>query len=367
VPSWLDVGLSTLSLWLVLMLLVPKRDGRTIWGRLRATAAGERRYAFAPPELNAWLSGGFWGHLRAEWRRCLELGVVLWLATLRAEYQGQQRRANAHEAWRDSASGWMWEYVYGYLREEEFVQRCRSRGLPLPAQKAHLPSRPTYVMPPLSWLDERSVQTAVRGASKPREDFTADLFAGEDLSGQLRVRTLGGFQVLTPGGRDIAPELLRRPVVDYIWQYLLVRAILEPEAGISRLGLADELYPGLDTSEQLKRLRQRLHDFQRRLPLEFGQVLIIGERELRFDLKECLVDAVQVLSLAEMRADDPQIPSAKLEAATAAGAMEFLPGWADLQQTVNEGRGAGDEYVHTLRMRLKAAHAALDMHKCNRS
>jgi hypothetical protein len=352
---WLETVSSILILWLALVLVVPKRDCRTIPARLRATAAGERYYLFGPPDLRRWGKGDFWDRLSAEVPRCLELGVPLWLVALKVEELSRRRRIECEAAWANSPLGWMWRHLNGELSEAELHQLYEWRGLPLPAPKAQVPRLPVYSMPPMSWLRERKVDLA-NGDLEWWKAFSDD----EDGGGRIKVRTLGEFQVLSPNGIDLTPELRRRPVACYIWQYSLVRAILESERGIPRNGIADELYPGIDVKEQLKRLRQRLHDFQRRLPPEFGKAMMIGERELRFNLKKCLVDTVEVLQLAaavragRSSALDPK-QDARLKAAASAAATEFLPDWLDLQQDVNEGRGGAEEYIQTIRIQVQSA------------
>jgi hypothetical protein len=48
-----------LGLWLLLLLLVPKIDWRTIGVRLRAAAEGRRRYVGRPPTFQGEITGSF--------------------------------------------------------------------------------------------------------------------------------------------------------------------------------------------------------------------------------------------------------------------------------------------------------------------
>jgi len=61
-----------------------------------------------------------------------------------------------------------------------------------------------------------------------------------------------------------APLMLGKPVIAFIWLYLLVRELTDPDFEISRGSFADELTPGLPVEKQLNRLRDRLDDMVHR-------------------------------------------------------------------------------------------------------
>src|SRR5215472_9755986 len=148
-----ETVLSVATLWLVLALVVPKRSWRTIRMRLRSTANGERRHPFGPPfSMQRDVSSRFLRLLAMEAPRCLELGVPLWLAVLRAEYLGWQRRQLAEAEWAASPTGWTWACLLGRISEQELYQRLSDGLYPLPAVKAQHRSRLPYAMPPMSWL-----------------------------------------------------------------------------------------------------------------------------------------------------------------------------------------------------------------------
>src|SRR5262249_12060585 len=143
------------SLWLALVLLVPKRSWRTVPARLRATAAGKRRHPFGPPfPLSASVRSRLLRLLLAEAPRCLELGIPRWLAPLRAEHIGAQHRRLAEARWVASPSGWMWARLTGRITEEELLSRMKAASSPLPAPKAELRFHVHRAVPPSSWLRE---------------------------------------------------------------------------------------------------------------------------------------------------------------------------------------------------------------------
>src|SRR5262249_6679289 len=114
-----ETVLSVATLWLVLALVVPKRSWRTIRIRLRSTANCERRHPFGPPSsMQCDVSSRFLRLLAMEAPRCLELGVPLWLAVLRAEYLGWRRRESAEAEWTSSPTGWTWACLLGSISED---------------------------------------------------------------------------------------------------------------------------------------------------------------------------------------------------------------------------------------------------------
>jgi DNA-binding SARP family transcriptional activator len=350
------------TLWLVLALVVPKRNWRTIGMRLRSTANGERRHPFGPPrQPQSDVSSGFLRLLASEAPRCLELGVPLWLAVLRAEYLGWQRRRLAEAKWASSPTGWTWARLRGRISEEELHRRLSDGFYPSPAVKAQLRFRLPYAMPPMSWLRNQN-QDLLEPPPNPPSAANGQRQGEAPLIAKalLTVQTLGTLKVCL-GATDLTAKLHARPTVSFLWQYLLLRTLHAPGQAIPRSVVADELYPGVDRERQLERLRKRLFHMQANLP-ELTDRLEVTERDLMLDLDACQVDAVEILHLAgENRGagllSEPIV--AEIEAAIAAAAAEFLPDWDDLQQTISGGRGTAEEYVRSLRAQLQDARVAL--------
>ena len=78
--------------------------------------------------------------------------------------------------------------------------------------------------------------------------------------GRLRIRAIGRLALLSDG-TDLAPALLAKRTLVFLWSYLLARAVAQMPA-ISRDQLADEVAPGLPTKSQRERLRKQLWDVQ---------------------------------------------------------------------------------------------------------
>ncbi|TMC10376.1 MAG: hypothetical protein E6J41_08320 [Chloroflexi bacterium] len=361
-PSLADALLSAAVLWLALALVVPKRNWRTVRIRLQAAARGERRHPFGPALTPPdGVSPRFLRLLASEAPRCLELGVPLWLATLRVEYLGWQRRRLARERWATSPAGWTWAHLRGRIDEDELTRRLADGGYPSPATKAQLSFRHHYAGPPASWLAElddespvppRIAATAINGQRQRQAALTSSL--------PLSVQTLGALKVCD-GDKDVTAELLAAPTASYLWQYLLVRAIHEPGHPIPRTIPAEELHPGYERETQLMRLRKLLNRMHTKLPA-ISRSLTVTERDLMLDVETCRVDAVEILRLAADNPGTGLLPEAvvaEIESAIAATAAEFLADWDDLEQTINEGRGAAEEYVRSVRVRLQEARVIL--------
>src|SRR3989441_7948443 len=118
------ITLSLLAIWLLFVLLAPKRAVNSLAERLRATVQGHRVYVFAPP---AELGQGFAMSGLGEGIRLTQLGLPVYLLCLWAEARGRRRR----------------------------LAMPPSMTSPLPpTPKAHPPVRREYVLPPMAWRRE---------------------------------------------------------------------------------------------------------------------------------------------------------------------------------------------------------------------
>lgn len=359
-PSPSEILLSALPVWLALVLLMPKRQWSTIRARLAATARGERHHPFGPPLPPAdGISSRFVALLVAELPRCLELGVPLWLATLAAEHRGLRHRRLAAAEHAASPTGRMWARVLGRLSDEDLERRLADADYPAPAAKVQRPSFAPHPGPAPSWLRDLDLGSAERSPSGYGRRQPTPL-----SSPRLSIQMLGGMRVRL-GEEDLTAELLARPTLSYLWQYLLLRAI-QGSGPLPRSAVGDEVYPRVDPETQHARIRRRLHDLQHKLP-EFGRCIVVTDRDLRFDLESCDVDVVKILALADdMRrsgAAGPELLASStaraLEDAAAATAGEPLPQWEEREHSINRGLGQSEEYLRALRGRIVEARATI--------
>ena len=118
------ITVSLLAIWLLFVLLAPKRAVNSLAERLRATVQGHRVYVFAPP---AELGRGFAMSSLGEGIRLTQLGLPVYLLCLWAEARGRQCRLAMPPSTKSPLS---------------------------PAPKAHRPVRRQYVLAPMAWRRE---------------------------------------------------------------------------------------------------------------------------------------------------------------------------------------------------------------------
>jgi len=168
----------------------------------------------------------------------------------------------------------------------------------------------------------------------------------------LLITTLGRLRLLA-GDQDLAPALLDKRVLGYLWCWLLAVAIRTPRGSISRSELAAELAPGSNRRTQLERLRRQLWDLQHNLPRPLG-ALVCAERSLvRLDLEGCDCDLLRLRALLQ-ELSSTALPSAErnveLQASLDAISSErFLPEFDDLARSAQHSRGAGMQAVADVR------------------
>jgi DNA-binding SARP family transcriptional activator len=193
-------------------------------------------------------------------------------------------------------------------------------------------------------------------------DWPDEAFAGSDGIG-LKVKTLGTLRVLD-GGTDLAPALLGRPVLSFVWLYLLARGLAQPDGSISRSDLADEVAPGLPSSVQQTRFRSTRHDLVHELPQSLSEVLTFNGKLVAFDLGRCRVDVLRLRGAAEGMArhggllGDLQLRQLEsLFREVSEG--DFLPVFDGLEQEVTSARGVAGQVVASLRRQIAEQRATV--------
>jgi len=171
---------------------------------------------------------------------------------------------------------------------------------------------------------------------------------------------MGRIEILE-ADEDFSRVMLSRPVLAFLWLYLLIRALLNPRDRVMRTELADELTPGLATEKQRKRLTDRLWDLQHGdLPKPLADRVVIEQDDsLRLDLTRCTLDLLRLRTLAsECASKNGLLPTDLAEEASRmldALKGEFLPGWDQLENEVTGGRGTAGDLVRDLRQKAEAA------------
>jgi hypothetical protein len=167
--------------------------------------------------------------------------------------------------------------------------------------------------------------------------------------GTLTIRTFGGLR-LAVDDRDLTGELVTRPVVGFLWLWLLVHAVVNRGAPALRDVVAEEMFPNQARSTQLERLRGRIHSTRALVPALAGCIRVDGGT-LSFDLQGCAVDVVELGGFVDGVRGFSLTPAgvARAESLAASTAGEVLPQWEALDDRVTEGRGASDELIADLR------------------
>jgi len=135
---------------------------------------------------------------------------------------------------------------------------------------------------------------------------------------EMVVRTFGGLH-MHQGGKDWAQDLLSRPASGFVCLRLLVAAIRDPTARISRDEVARQANPGQRRNVQLKRLRNFVSKGLPEMPAALRDRIRVEPEVLSFKLEGCQVDAVDLLALSAECA-----PRSQLSAAQAVRAQRLL-------------------------------------------
>ncbi|MGH7765101.1 MAG: hypothetical protein ACREOM_11880, partial [Candidatus Dormibacteraceae bacterium] len=159
---------------------------------------------------------------------------------------------------------------------------------------------------------------------------------------------------------EFSAVMLSKPVIAFLWLYLLIRGLQNPKDRVMRIELADELTPGLSPEKQRKRVTARLSDMLHgELPKPLAdRVVIEKDDSVRLDLTHCTIDLLRLQALAAECIGNEGLlaPALAEEAARMLDAVqgEFLPGWDQLENEVTGGRGGAGELVRDLRQSVEA-------------
>ena len=375
-PHELIVGLEAAAVAFLVLLFVPKRGLDHVRGRFADLRVGRRRWLFdAPPMSRANQPHGARA-VAVDAVQMFELGVPLFVAGRLAEQRSAQLHLERQGRWTDSPKALLAAHVKGSMTDAELHAQLVSRGLPLPATKAVVNKVEARPLISVKWWLERQAMAHVMATSngeRPRETAAAgspaeeeagsDADEGEDAPeaeptaattdpGHLRIRTFGRLQLLQ-AAQDYGPLLTGKKMLAFIWLYLFVRRLLEPEGLVSRGAFAEEYSPGLSPPKQNKRLRGRLTDINEDLPPLLSSRVIADRLHLRLDMSNTSIDVVRLQEVARLCVDQKGMltPDLVAEARRMLGETEgeLLAGWEDIEADTNGGRGGAKEYVRSLR------------------
>ena len=174
------------------------------------------------------------------------------------------------------------------------------------------------------------------------------------------IRTIGRVQISTSSG-DLTADLIGRPVIGFLWLYLLARQVRKPGDRLTRESLIDEVAYGV--KDPRVRMRGYLRDVAR-LPEPLGSMIKVEDELIGFDLNGHETDVVELQRLADQaRQAKGAIGEADLSSAQSlllqVGDGEFLPGFEEMERRVTKGRGVAGEVVREVRAQVDKLRADL--------
>lgn len=178
----------------------------------------------------------------------------------------------------------------------------------------------------------------------------------------LSIRSSGRLRLLGPAG-DLAPALEDKPVLAFIWKYLLARhALGEPQ--VARESLGDEVSPRISAATQRGRVRKQLYDVRKDIHPDLAALVRTNRSHVWLDLANTSFD---IDSLKELSARvqtrgvilDDELADQVQAMLAATGPQEFLVGFEELENRVTQGRGTAGQVVADARAMISNERAVL--------
>lgn len=180
-------------------------------------------------------------------------------------------------------------------------------------------------------------------------------------SERLLIRSIGQLRLTSSNG-DLAPDLEDRPVLAFLFKYLLARAVLgDPPA---RMALGDELSPGVTQASQRERLRKQLYDLQKDTAPEVAALVRTNRTHVWLELDSAESDVVSMRDLCGRVRQRGFLINAEMadeigRTLDLTDSHEFLAGFEELENKVNQGRGTAGQMVAQARESIANQRAEL--------
>lgn len=357
-----DLVGDALLIWAALMLLLPKRGLRGLPHRFADVFGGRRRRVFGPSphgRFGAAPQTALIRRIPGVAVSVVQIGLPLHAVELIARRHGGLLRMGRPLHWGESATGLAWRVCEGEITEAGLNARLLDLGVPPLRPRVSLERDADFIRPPVSWTDQWESEHA--GLPEPSGSTVTlpgrlDVGPPRHPSARLRILTLGRLRILD-GDEDLAPNLLRRPVLAFLWLLLLVRATVEPTAGTDRATVGQELAPWLEREQQLTKLRGRLRDTFEHLDPRLSRLVIADDYSIHFDIASCSYDVDLLRTTASEVGAAPTLMTRGLmdEAGelVESSAGEFLPEWDALEDRVSMGKGSMAQTVEQVRYEVE--------------
>ena len=184
--------------------------------------------------------------------------------------------------------------------------------------------------------------------------------------GALLITAIGKVNLTLPW-KDLTPDLIRRPVLGFLWLYLYAREMRKAGDRLTRSSLIDEVAYGV--TDPRARLRGYLRDLSH-LPAPLGAMIKVEDELIGFDLlgQETDVDELRD-SVEHMKQGGPTVPDSEIlhaqELLRDMGDGVFLPGFEDMEKRVTKGRGIAGQVVAEVRAQVLTLRADLAVATAN--
>src|SRR6266851_230782 len=212
---------------------------------------------------------------------------------------------------------------------------------------------------------EPSPPAATTGPVTP-SNGDAHAEAQKVFPGALVIDAIGTISLTLPW-KDLTPDLMRRPVLGFLWLYLYARDVRKAGDRLTRSSLIDEVAHGV--ADPRGRLRGYLRDLSH-LPAPLGAMIKVEDELIGFDLvgQETDVDELRdsVENMMQVGSKDPdfEILHAQ-ELLRDMGDGVFLPGFEDMEKRVTKGRGIAGQVVAEVRAQVLTLRADLAVATAN--
>jgi len=179
----------------------------------------------------------------------------------------------------------------------------------------------------------------------------------------IAIKAIGRLRLLV-NERDVTARLNEQPRLEFLFSYLLARAVSGGDASVDRPALADEVAPGFPASSQRDRLRKQLYALQGTLGSQLKGLLQVNANRIRLELDGVDTDfgrlsqMCRLVSRRRSLIDDPLAEQIR-NLLDDTGGGEFLSGFSELEHQVTEGRGSAPEVVEAARALIAGQRADL--------